>query len=652
MVDGETYKKCMTPIDAFKIRHITDPRISPDGSKVAFTVSQLDLENNKNNKDIYVISSEGGEAINITMDGNSASPRWSPDGSNIAFISSTEGRSGIWVIDPLTQNKYFVTDYHPKNVRYVEVGEFLSWSPDGSLIVFVSMPKPKEKTKEIMVHTKIHYKAAKGFADMQRMHIFIVSPLGWEPAKQITFGDFDEHSICCSPDSKEIAFVSNRTGRDDYNFLSDVWSVSVETGEIRRITNTSGAAYNPSWSPDGGKIAYTARVRGDVCNDSNPEDPHVWVVNSDGTDAVDLTKDLDRRCWAPKWSCEAQKIIFSTDDWGSHKIYSVSLNGEIVKINRSTTGRWAVLTTALKADKIAYLSSDSTNPTEIFVSNIDGSMNHQVTCLNEKFSEEFAISEAEEFIYTSFDGKKIQGWVYKPPDFDPKRKYPMILHVHGGPHAMRGIPFNYSFQITSSRGYILAVINPRGSSGYGQEFSDGCVGDWGGGDYKDYMIGVDHLLSTREYIDPENLSVYGGSYGGFMTNWIITHTDRFKAAVSSASLSNLLSAYGTSSIPTWKEVDVCRGVPYDNIDKIWEQSPIKYIRNAKTPTLFIHGQDDHLCPIGQAEEMFLGLKMQGVETQLVRYFDEGHGIRKPKGRLDVQRRTLAWFDKYLKKSKL
>lgn len=643
------HKKCMNCVDAFKIKSITDPRISPDGSKIAFTVSQPDLEYNRYSTDIYAVSAEGGEAANVTMDGKSGSPRWSPDGRKLAYISSIEERKGIFVIDPHTKERHFLVGYHPKNVRYVEVGEFLTWSPDGTLIAFVSMPKPKEEMKEIMVHKKIHYRAAKGFADTQRMHIFVVSPLGWEPAKQITFGDFDEHSICWSPDSNEIAFVSNRTGEDDFNFLSDVWSVSVDTCEIRRITKTGGAAYNPSWSPDGGKIAYTARVRGDVCNDSNPEDPHVWVVNSDGTDAKDLTKALDRRCWAPKWSYDSQNILFSTDDWGRNNLLSASLDGKTIKIGRGTMGRWTVLDTAKKTNKIAYLSSDSVHPVEVFVSNIDGSTKNRATFVNDEFLEEFLLSEAEEFVFPTFDGNKIQGWIYKPPVFDPTKRYPMLLYVHGGPHAMRGTSFNWAFQIISSNEYVLAIINPRGSSGYGQEFSDGCVKDWGGGDYKDYMMGVDYLLHTREYIDPERLGVYGGSYGGFMTNWIVTHTDRFKAAVSMASLSNLLSAYGTSSIPTWKEVDVCGGVPYDNFELIWEQSPLKYIKNAKTPTLFIHGQEDNLCPIGQAEEMYLGLKKQGVETQLVRYFDEGHGIRKPRGRLDSQKRMLAWFDKYLKR---
>jgi len=650
MVEEKPLRKILTPIYGLKGKNVTDPRISPDGKSVAFTVSQQDLENNRYKTDMYVVSTEGGEAVNITMDGSSASPKWSPDGKEIAFISKTDGKSSIWVADPVSKERRFVTGYYQKNVRYMEVGEFLSWSPDGTLLAFTSMPKPSEEKKEIMIHSKIHYKAAKGYADMQQMHIFVVSPLGWEPARHITFGDYDEHSICWSPEGKKIAFISNRTGEDDYNFLSDVWSVSVDTGEIDRITDTGGAAYNPSWSPDGRMIAYTARVRGDVCNDSNPEDPHVWVVNSDGTEARDLAKELDRRCWGPQWSHDSLRVVFSTDDWGSNNIYSTSLDGDIVNMGQAAMGRGGIVYTATKVGKMAYLHSNSTFPTEIFVSNIDGSEKVQVTHMNDRLLEEFVFSEAEEFIYPTHDGKKIQGWIYKPPYFDSRERYPMLLNVHGGPHAMRGISFNSAFQTVAASGYVLAVINPRGSSGYGQEFSDGCVKDWGGGDYEDYMMGVDYLLSTRDYIDSEKLGVYGGSYGGFMTNWIITHTDRFKAAVSLASLSNLLSAYGTSSIPTWKEVDVCGGVPYDNINLIWDQSPIKYIRNAKTPTLFIHGQEDYLCPIGQAEEMFLGLKKQGVETQLARYFDEGHGIRKPKGRIDSQKRMIAWFDRYLKRS--
>jgi dipeptidyl aminopeptidase/acylaminoacyl peptidase len=638
----------MSCVDSFNIKQVSDPRISPDGSTVAFTVEEIDLENNKYLTDIYVVSSEGGDPVNVSRNGNSVSPRWSPDGKTLAYISKEGEERGIWVIDFEGKHRRFLVKYDVSNVRLGEVGEFLCWSPDGSMIAFIASHKAENVSDEIVVHTKIHYRAFKGFADMRRRHIFVISSMGYEAARQITFGDYNEHSISWSPDSSEIAFISNRTGEDDLNFLTDVWSVSVNTGEIRRITETGGAAYYPTWSPDGKRIAYGARVRGDPCNDNNPEDTHIWIVNSDGTDSFELAKGLDRRCQAPKWAHDSDRVLFTAADWGWNYIFSASLSGEITNVMKGEMGYWALLDTARKTGKMAYLTSDSTRPSEVYVSNIDGSSETQVSFMNAEVLEEFYFSEANEFVFPSFDGTKVQGWIYHPDNFDPSKKYPLILFVHGGPHAMYGYSFSEYLQMIPAHGYLLAVINPRGSRGYGQEFSDGCVKDWGGKDYKDYMSGVDYLLATRDYIDAEKLGVWGGSYGGFMTNWVITQTDRFKAAVSKSSVSNLLSDYATSNCPIFTETEI-GGIPYDNIDLIFKLSPIMYIKNVKTPTLFLHGHEDSSCPIGQAEEMYMGLKRLGVDTQLVRYLKEGHGTHwKPENRLDLFSRIVAWFDTYLK----
>jgi dipeptidyl aminopeptidase/acylaminoacyl peptidase len=241
----------------------------------------------------------------------------------------------------------------------------------------------------------------------------------------------------------------------------------------------------------------------------------------------------------------------------------------------------------------------------------------------------------------------IEGWLMRPTGFQADKKYPMILTIHGGPHGMYGYGFNHTNQLYASRGYAVLYLNPRGSSGYGQKFSDGCVNNWGGGDYQDLMKGVDHVLAENKWIDGNRLGVMGGSYGGFMTNWVITQTTRFKSAVAIASLSNLISFYGTSLYQDLVHVEF-NGFPWDNYDLLWKYSPMRYVKNVTTPTLFIHGELDNDVHITQAEEMFQGLRRRGIESVFVRYPREGHGVREPQHRVDYSNRILAWFDKFLK----
>jgi len=641
-------KRRFTVNDVAKIKTISDVRISPDGSKVAFTVESMNLEANKQDRDIYLVSTSSGEPVNLTKDGGSSSPRWSPNGSRIAFVSSKEGKTSIWLMDYRGENRRKITDFEVSNASLGSTGESLCWSPDGSMIAFLASLEPVDRERKIKVINRIMYKAFYGYSDMRRRHIFVVSTLGYESPRQLTFGDYDEHSLCWSPDGREIAFVSNRTGMDDFNMHTDLWAVSVKTGEIRRITSTKGAEYNPAWSPKGDKIAYTARTRANTSNESTPEDAHVWVVNADGTEPRDLTLKLDRTCTAPHWTADGGKILFTAPDRGKTMIYSISPEGG--EVAQLTTGNRTIslLSLAKEVDQIAYVSGDPTTPGELYTMGLNGE-ERRLTDLN-AFLRDVCLSEPEEFWFESFDGTEIQGWLLKPKDFDPSKKYPALLSIKGGPAGMGGYAFNVYHQLPLAHGYVQFHINYRGSSGYGQAFSDASVGDMLGGDFRDNMAAVDHILKTRSYVDPERLGVWGGSYGGYLTNWTITQTDRFKAAVAISSISNLFTQWGASAIPLWLEAEI-EGLPWDRMDLMLKQSPIMQANKAKTPTLFLHGELDFDTPIVEAEQMFIALKKYGVDTVMVRYVDDGHGIRnKPVNRLDVMRRVVAWFDKYLKNS--
>ncbi|HZI87782.1 MAG TPA: S9 family peptidase, partial [Pyrinomonadaceae bacterium] len=296
---------------------------------------------------------------------------------------------------------------------------------------------------------------------------------------------------------------------------------------------------------------------------------------------------------------------------------------------------------------LALTLSDPFHPAELWSGLGGGGPLRRLSAHNDSFTRSVMTSSPEEINFRSFDGTRVQGWLIKPANFRDDRRYPLIMSVHGGPHGMSGWGFNATFQAYAARGYAVLYLNPRGSSGYGQKFSDGTLNEWGGGDYKDLMAGVDEALRRYPWIDSARMGVTGGSYGGFMTNWIITQTPRFKAAVASASVSNLVSFYSTSLYQDLIHAEF-GGFPWDNYEQLWQWSPMRYVRQAQTPTLFLHGELDNDVHITQAEEMYMALKRRGVESVLVRYPREGHGLREPRHRVDAIERTLAWFDRFLK----
>jgi dipeptidyl aminopeptidase/acylaminoacyl peptidase len=646
-------KRGMVPEDILKLRNISDPKISPDGSKVAFVVSEASADYKKINKNIWMTSIRNERPINLTEDNVSSSPRWSPCGKRIAFISVVEGRRRICVMDSDGRNRQEITEFETGNYYYPRTGENIAWSPDGSRIAFIATDDPKKEKGNIIVLDSIQFKALSKYNDGRRNHIFTISPNGGKPEK-ITSGKYDEHTIFWSPDSSEIGFISNRTGNRDYNNDTQIYAVNISSKKIRQITQNQGTQYTPQWSPDGAMIAYTATSRWQTMKDSVAEDMHVWVINSDGSNGRDLTRVFDRRCYWPNWTRGSNSIIFTAQDQGRMPICVVSPFEGPVKVvvsgNRQVVYRSNPISIALNTNVMVFLMSDPTHPTEIFVSNTDGSSERQVTDLNKPFIEEIQLQEMEHFTFPSFDGVTIHGWIMKPLDYKLGQKYPMILRIHGGPHGMYGWVFRERQQILPTAGYAVLMIDPRGSPGYGQKFSDGSVRDWGGGDYKDLMAGVDYALDAFDFIDRERMGVAGGSYGGYLTNWVITQTDRFKAAVSSASISNIFSMYGNSM--KWITIEhEFGGILWDEkVKKLaLERSPALFLDSVKTPTLFLHGEVDFTCPVTQAEEMFRGLKRMGVETIMVRYVRSSHGGGwAPELMIDRLKRGLEWMNKYLK----
>ncbi len=672
-------KRVMRPADTLGIAGVGDPQISPDGEWVVYTVSTA--EGDATRSTLWIARTTDvrrGSAPLLDGGLNATNPRWSPDGKRIAFRAIHDGQSGIWVAALTDHQPRFVASLRETNFFITYAGESLAWSPDSRRIAFISASDDEsateDRTDDPRVIDRIQYKSRTSFSDRARTHIWITDVDKPEP-RQLTFGRYYDHAITWSPRGHEIAYLSNHEPDPDANNNSDIFAVNMD-GRVRQITQTRGCEYEPAWSPDGKWLAYTATKRDVTTIDSVAEDTHVWVIDASGGVSRELTAALDRRARSPRWSGDSRTIFFLAGDGGQIFLYRIGIDGgdaqrvfgsisssqqrpgEMFMPSRPfQIGGFSLNTFSFNVSKrgtfhitrLAFTMGDALHPAEVW----SGSITNMATSLqrvsrhNEEYTRSLELIEPEVINFRSFDGTSIQGWLMKPVGFREGQRYPLILSVHGGPHGMYGYGFNPAFQAYAAGGYAVLYLNPRGSSGYGQKFSDGSLKEWGGGDYRDLMLGVDEALRRHPWIDPNRLGVTGGSYGGFMTNWIVTQTPRFKAAVSLASVSNLISFYATSLYQDLVHAEF-GGFPWDDYELLWRWSPLRYVNQAQTPLLLIHGEQVNDVHITQAEEMYMALKRRSVEAMLVRYPREGHGFREPRHRVDTLERTVAWFDRFLK----
>jgi dipeptidyl aminopeptidase/acylaminoacyl peptidase len=624
---------------------------------------------------------------------SASTPRWSPDGNSIAFLSGQEEQDGLWVIRLDRPEPRFIAPIQSTNFFIAYAGEPFSWSPDSKRIAYISArpeqretPDRNRRSDDPRVIDRIQYKSRTSFSDNRRTHVWVVE-LERPAPQQLTSGAFYDHAVSFSPRGDEIAFLSNHEPNPDAFNNSDIFAVDLG-GQVRQITHTKGCEYDPVWSPDGRLIAYTATQRDITTIDSVAEDAHLFVIGAAGGAGRELTSEHDRRVRDPRWSADGRSIMYLASDQGYTTVFRVPVDGGKVSkffiyvLHGEIAGGFTEpgsklfpeagtpLSTAIPFQITSFSVSNRSQsigreisfplvvtlgnvvrPAEVWAGFGNSVPLRRLSAHNDTLTRSMRLAVPEEIKFPSFDGSEIQGWLMKPPACTSDRKCPLILSVHGGPHGMYGWSFNPSFQVYVARGYGVLYLNPRGSTGYGQRFSDGTLGEWGGGDYRDLMAGVDEALRKNSWIDGNRLGVTGGSYGGFMTNWIVTQTPRFKAAIPMAGISNLVSFNYMAYYHDYLAVEF-GAFPHqkDIIETLWDRSPIRFARNVKTPTLFIHGENDNDVPIAESEQFYIALKDVGVEAVMVRYPREGHGLAEPAHIVDLMDRSAAWYEKHFAKA--
>ncbi len=647
--------------DHYKLRSVGDVQMSPDGSTVAFVERFIDTSKN-NRSHIWLMTLAGNTLKRLSAeDADDSSPRWSPDGRRLAFLTgkrAVSNNSGflpaafgntIAVMRVDTGATEQVATYRTTNhpLAYQGGGEQLSWSPDGSALAYLSADEgPEGAPGDPMVITRYGYKSWASMTDNRRWHIYVVT-LADKKVRALTKGPQQDHSIAWSPKGDEIAYISNHEPDPDRVHNYDIFAVSVADGRVRQITKTPGCEYAPSWSADGSTIAYLAGVRPVTTQESSAEDPHVWVIPAKGGTGKQLAKSLDRRAMSVGWAGDSSSVLFTVQDQGSTTMYRVGADDSGLTTligDRGQVSAWSVG----KPGAVAYAFQSVSAPAELFLKT-GTQAPQQLTRLNAELVASRDVSVPEAFEFSSFDGTKVQGFLTPPLRREPGKKYPLIVNIHGGPHGQQGPAFVHKSQVYAGQGYAVLMVNYRGSAGYGQKFTDGTVNDQNGSEFKDVMAGLDHILAKTPYLDAERLGVEGGSYGGQLTNWAITQTTRFKSAIPSAGISNLLSHGYLIWAQDYTFVEWGGRHPWqdDVAKRMWERSALAHVAKAKTPTMFIHGELDQDVPIQEAEQMFIALKQVGVEAVLLRYPREGHGLREPLHVVDALQRSLAWHGRFL-----
>jgi dipeptidyl aminopeptidase/acylaminoacyl peptidase len=653
--------RAVTLDDYFQIREVSDPQLSPDGQWVAYSVKTPLLKDDKNEDRIWMVPLSGGEPVPMSAEGVSSShPRWSPDGKYLAFLSSrNEGKTQVWLLNRLGGEAQRLTD------TAQDVDDF-AWSPDSRRLALIlrdpsseeleaakdkdrdekaaAQKEKKPKTQKPWVIDRLQFKEDEvGYLDRRRTHLYAFD-VASKGVTQVTSGDYDDSEPAWSPEGKRLAFSSNRSTPDsDHSYNSDIWVVSADNSDkgaqLTQVTTNPGEDRSPAWSPDGKWITYVTQLEPKLFQYATH---HLAIAPASGGEAKVLTLAFDRNANEPRFSSDGKSIYFIADDDGTQNLCRISSAGG--EITRPIAGRLMVYGYSLsKTGEIAARIITLERPDEIYA--LQGGKLTQLTHTNDALMAQLKVSPGEYVHFKSKDGTIASGYLYKPLDYTPGKKYPTILRPHGGPVWAYYAEFDHLAQLLAANGYVVLYPNPRGSTGYGQKYCQAIFADWGNKDFQDDMAMVDYAIG-QGIADPDKLGVGGWSYGGISTNFIITQTTRFKAAISGAGEFLYITNYGHDHYQKDWETEL--GLPWEN-RALWEKlSPFNRLTSITTPTLIMGGEIDWNVPIINGEQMYQSLKRLGRTTELVVYPGEYHEFSMPTHIKDRLERYLAWYGHYVK----
>jgi len=625
-----------------------DPQLSPDGMHVIYTRGWVDTMHDRRESALWIMNADGSRN-RFLVKGSAA--RWSPTGDRVAYLAAGDPKgSQIYV-------RWMDAEGATSQVTRVEqTPTALAWSPDGNQLSFsalvearnswsIKMPKAPagaKWTETPRIVERLNYRSDRtGFIDTGYRHIFVVPATGGTP-RQLTSGDHNHSGSEWTPDGGSILFSGLRTEADEYAWReSEIYAVDVAKGDVRQLTTRKGPDSNPVVSPDGKRVAYT----GYDWSTDTWIDSRIYIMNIDGSNPRQVSGDWDRSPSGLRWSADGSTLYFTAQNEGAQNLYQLPLSGAS-KVLPITQGMHMLAVSDMSAKGIAVGTLTSpTRPGDIVLLDVTTPATiKQLTFVNDDILAGKKLGEVNEIWYASPDGKKIQGWYITPPDFDPTRKYALQLHIHGGPHSMYGVGFNFGWQEHAANDYVVLYTNPRGSTGYGSAFGNAIKNAYPSKDYDDLMAGVDTVLA-KGFVDPQNLFVTGCSGGGVLTAWIVGHTDRFAAASANCPVIDWLSFVGTTDGASW----------YYNFEKLpWEdptehlrRSPLTYVGNVKTPTMLMTGVNDLRTPMPQTEQFYSALKFRKVPTAMIRFNDESHGTTfNPSNFMRTQLYLRYWFDKH------
>lgn len=662
-----TQKRTIQAEDLYQLKSVADPQLASNGRDCVFVETVMLEEENKYSSHLYYINvNEKCKPVQWTFGENrNHSPRWSPDGQKVAFVSDRSGKGQIYVLDVKGGEARQLTKCPNGASNPV-------WSPDGKKIAFnvalkngeslSSSNKSEEKKDKKPVPLevdKMKYKSdAYGFWGGKYTQVAFVD-IRTEEVGLLTSGEYDYQLQSWSPDGKYVTVTADLSEEKDHSFLNDVYLIHAETKEARKLTKSTGSFGSATWSPNSKYIGMLGHER----DYKNATLSKIWIYDMEAEELECLTRDSDlligdyaigdfqQGAVTPGilWGEDNHSFYFLATDHGNTVVYYGTLEGELYPALLDAQHVYG-LSTGGTIDRAVVAISKPSHPGDLFILHVTSGELEQLTNVNEAFLQETILAEAEPIEFSSSDQWDLHGWMMKPIHFKEGDKVPLILEIHGGPHAMYANTYFHEFQCLAAQGYAVLYINPRGSHGYGQHFVDAVRGDYGGKDYEDIMDAVDYAIENFDFIDENRLGVTGGSYGGFMTNWIIGHTNRFKAAVTQRSISNWISFYGVSDIGYYF-TDWQIKSSLNDIETLWKHSPLAYVDKMETPLLILHSEKDYRCPIEQAEQLFIALKDRKKTARFIRFPEANHELSrsgKPNLRISRLNYIADWFNEYLK----